>query len=493
MRTDQNERVTLAEIHGLGGRDVRECLAELQAIAEGTRTTNGFYVASLNPCEDEQLTPEQWAKAEEVFRRTMGLEDQPYFVVEHEKDGRTHRHIVAGRIDAETMKAIPADFNFQKHEIASREIERELGLTPVESVLVKDRETPRQERRDKDWERFRDADRGFDREAMKRELTALWHEADSGMAFRAALEDAGYILARGDRRDFCVIDETGKEHSLARCIDGFKAAQIRERMADVDPTTCPSVAEGRQMARDAAQGDAGAAQPQAVPEPITAASGAPQTGETPLKPEAPLDVQSLRPEPPTDEPLQPQPQFNGEPHEPHRASPWGYAWRVFSDAAAGASERFSQYLRDESSGTPQEEGGPWARLVGKGRDALMGWMRRDGEAEKKAALEAAKIIQEEIARRVFDAPVPDRRDRHHPPDGQDGDDARHGAFVDAPQPDALPQDRPAALREEVAPDPFGHVSEWLVGYGDDREDDAQDVEYTPDPEQPEPDGLDIEP
>ena len=65
----------------------------------GTKCTNYFYQANINPREDEHLTPAQWREAVDTLEKNLGLTGQPRFVVEHEKEGRTHRHIVWSRID----------------------------------------------------------------------------------------------------------------------------------------------------------------------------------------------------------------------------------------------------------------------------------------------------------------------------------------------------------------------------------------------------------
>jgi hypothetical protein len=199
----------------------------------------------------------QWTQAVDTLERHLSLEGQPRFVIEHEKAGRVHRHVVWGRVDADTMTARSDSLTYRKHEAAAREIERDCGLEPVASVLVKDREKP-PERRAKDFEGFRGRSSGLDPRAIQAEVTALWHESDSGAAFKAALEQRGYILCRGDRRDFVIVDPAGDEHSLARRISGAKAADVRERLADIDRETLPSVAEAR-IAADAWSGETAAA------------------------------------------------------------------------------------------------------------------------------------------------------------------------------------------------------------------------------------------
>lgn len=108
-----------------------------------------------------------------------------------------------------------------------------------------EREGPRPERRPENWEVQRGNRSGIDPQEVKAEITELWHVTDSGAGFRTALAQHGYVLARGDRRDFLVIDPAGHEHSLARRISGAKAKDIRERLADIDRTELPSVGDGR--------------------------------------------------------------------------------------------------------------------------------------------------------------------------------------------------------------------------------------------------------
>ena len=254
LRTDHNDRVSLVEIRDLAASDVRGALREMAAIASGTRVKNFLYHASLNPRDDEQLTAEQWHQATDILERHLGLTGQPRVVVEHAKEGRTHRHVIWNRIEADSLRAVSDALTYRKHEQAAREIEQRLAHAPVASVLVKDRSTPRPPRRPRDRESFRGAESGRSPQAITAEITALWNAASSGQAFATALAQRGYILARGDRRDFCIVDAAGDDHSLARRIAGVKAAAIRARMAAIDRDALPSVAQARAMAR---QGTAG--------------------------------------------------------------------------------------------------------------------------------------------------------------------------------------------------------------------------------------------
>jgi hypothetical protein len=254
--TKDNERVHVVEFRGFAKEDVQSAFQSMEAVARGTRCQNYFYHADLNPREGEQLTEEQWTAAVDTLERHLGFDGQPRFVVEHEKEGRIHRHVVWQRVDVDTMTARPDSLTYAKHEAAAREIEQDCDLEPVASVLVKDREGERPHRRARDFEGFRGSKTGLSPEEVRAQLTELWRGSDTGTAFHAALEAKGYILCRGDRRDFCIVDPAGDDHSLARRITGAKAAEIRERMKDIDRDALPSIEEGRELAHAWGDGDA---------------------------------------------------------------------------------------------------------------------------------------------------------------------------------------------------------------------------------------------
>src|SRR5262249_51558293 len=79
-----------------------------------------------------------------------------------------------------------------------------------------------------------------------------WDRSDNGKSFAAALEEKGYILARGDRRDFVVVDQAGGEHALGKRITGATAAVTRERLADLAQRNLPSVDEAKELQADRA-------------------------------------------------------------------------------------------------------------------------------------------------------------------------------------------------------------------------------------------------
>jgi hypothetical protein len=78
--------------------------------------------------------------------------------------------------------------------------------------------------------------------------TVLWNKSKSGKEFVASLARHGYILAKGDRNQFVIIDKAGSVHGLTR-IHGATAKIVKRGMADVDPATLPTIAEAKRQAR----------------------------------------------------------------------------------------------------------------------------------------------------------------------------------------------------------------------------------------------------
>ena len=256
LRDDTNERAVVKEIKGLLAEDLPSALREMKAIGDQSRSHgNSMYQANINPRDDEHLTPEQWKEAVDTLEKNLGLEGHQRVVVEHVKNGRQHYHIIWNRVDVDTLRVSDMGGNWHIHEKTARELEAKFGLTPTPTP------TPEQLAEKKsapELYEIRAAERsGIEPAALKAELTELWNRTDSGQAFASAVEQHGFILAKGDRRDFCIIDEAGDAHSLARRLDGVKAKDVRERMADVDRDSLPTVAEARdaQVARRQERGD----------------------------------------------------------------------------------------------------------------------------------------------------------------------------------------------------------------------------------------------
>jgi hypothetical protein len=231
---EHNERVTLCEMRSLAATNIPDAFREMKAVAMGTLCRNYFYHANINPTEREELTQEQWTIAADTLERHLALDGHARFVVEHQKAGRTHRHVVWSRIDVRAMRAVVMADDYAKHQAAARELEALFELEAVASVLGGARASgPRPSRRPKAWESFRGQKSGIDPHVMKAALTRLFHECASGREFAQRLSEHKLKLVRGSGTEYCLLDSAGHLHSLARRLGGVNAARLAAFMNDV--------------------------------------------------------------------------------------------------------------------------------------------------------------------------------------------------------------------------------------------------------------------
>jgi hypothetical protein len=237
---ENNERVTVCGFRNLAAQTVADAFREMESVALGTLCRNYFYHANLNPREDEELTQEQWLEAVNTLEEHLGLPGHARFVVEHRKQGRTHRHVIWSRINVASMTAVAMTNDFETHQTVARELEQRFSLARGRSVLGPTRTPgPRPSRRPATWESFRGQKSGIDPWAMKQAITELYRASKTGDEFALRLSEHRYTLLKGDRCDFVVRDSAGHLHSLSRRIDGVTATELRAFMKDVDPSRLP--------------------------------------------------------------------------------------------------------------------------------------------------------------------------------------------------------------------------------------------------------------
>lgn len=244
-RLDTNEHMEVVQIRGTVADDLPGALAELAAVAAGTRCKRPLYHAALNTRIEEYLTRDQWLFAVDELEARLGLTGQPRTVVMHVKEGRAHIHCVWSRIDTARMCAIPDSHNYRIHEETARALEQQFGHASVQGAFTDREGASRPARTPRTWELQQAARTGTDLEALSAQITALWNSADTSKAFVAALRENGIVLALGSRRQFVIVDASGAVHSLARRIAGADAASVRARLQDLDLDTLPPVGVAR--------------------------------------------------------------------------------------------------------------------------------------------------------------------------------------------------------------------------------------------------------
>ena len=241
LLSSENEHVDVFDLRGFVAQDLVGALNEIYGYSKGTRASKFLYAVSFNPPPSEQVSTETFMDAIGRVEKKMGLEHQSRAIVFHEKFGRRHAHVVWSRICTQEMKAIQLSHTKLKLKDITRELFIEHGwqlpegyadtskLNPLNYTLVQ-------------WQQAKRV--GKDPKAIKAAFVDAWAISDSGSAFSAALQERGYLLARGDRRGFVAIDEKAEVYSVAKWC-GKKAKEVRAKLKDL--TTLRSVAEMRDL------------------------------------------------------------------------------------------------------------------------------------------------------------------------------------------------------------------------------------------------------
>jgi Relaxase/Mobilisation nuclease domain len=244
---EKNERVQLLETKGTVAQDLRGALVEMDAYAAGTKCEKSLYHAAMSPEPPHRLTPEQRTEAIDALEQKLGLDGHARVVVLHEKLGREHLHVVWSRIDLERMRSVSDSHNYRKHEEVSRDLERSFGHERVQGAHAERGGVKRPNRTPSRAELRQEERTGIKDKDVRAEVTEAFRASDGAEAFKAALEDRGYKLAQGDRRDFVVVDRAGGIHSLARRIEDVREAELRAYMAPINREALPTADQAKAM------------------------------------------------------------------------------------------------------------------------------------------------------------------------------------------------------------------------------------------------------
>ena len=162
--------------------------------------------------------------------------------------GVDHTRPLNSVTDRDTLTMWDTGKNFEKHERASLEISKEFGWEIVPGKHAKrDREKqpdyPRAETTQAEEQQAKRL--GLSTDERKAEITAIRQGCDNAQAFKNALEDAGYVLAKGDKRGFVLVDQEGEVFSLSKFVTDIKGKHYDAFMEPIDRATLPSVDDAK--------------------------------------------------------------------------------------------------------------------------------------------------------------------------------------------------------------------------------------------------------
>lgn len=233
LMKDENERVVIHELRGFIADTLDGAFQESQAISRATRCQQHLFSMSFNPPKDAIVSEADFESAIACAEQRLGLIGQPRAVVFHEKMGRDgeirrHAHAVWCRIDPDNMRAIQLSHTRQKMQSLARELYVEHDWDMPRGFVSRDFTNPRNYTL-AEWQQAKRARQ--DPERLKAMFQDCWATTDSQAALTHALEERGFVLARGDRRGVVVVDHEGEVYALARWV-GVKTKKIRDRVSD---------------------------------------------------------------------------------------------------------------------------------------------------------------------------------------------------------------------------------------------------------------------
>ncbi|MGC1507128.1 relaxase/mobilization nuclease domain-containing protein [Ketobacter sp.] len=226
LNGEQNEHVDVHQVRGFIADNVLGALNEAYALSKGTQCKQFMYSLYLNPPPDQNVDTDTFERTIDQIEERLGLTGQPRVVVFHEKEGRRHAHCVWSRIDIDQMKAINMSHDRQKLNRFSKSLYLEHGWKLPEGFKNKDKGNPLNFTRDQ-WQQAKRI--GRNAADIKEELQECWAISDSKKGFENALKEHGYILAKGDKRSYVVIDHFGEIYSLPRQL-GQKKKDLEARL-----------------------------------------------------------------------------------------------------------------------------------------------------------------------------------------------------------------------------------------------------------------------
>jgi hypothetical protein len=206
-------------------RNLTEALRDMERMGQMTRGTKTLYHAQINPAPGYDMRPEDWDRSVDVLAEKMGLEAQPRAVVLHEKDGRTHAHVVFQRTDVERGRLISDSHNYTRHREAAQQLVQELGHEKVNRKVRGNSFTQEEARKAA-------ADR-TDPAKIRTWITDLYERSATAEEFQKGLEGR-FVMAKPKKRAYALLDSYGQDYNLARMVKTAKTSELREFFAPVE-------------------------------------------------------------------------------------------------------------------------------------------------------------------------------------------------------------------------------------------------------------------
>ena len=236
MNERDNDHMRVVELRGVVATSLRGAFEEIQAHGCTSRTRKPFFCVEICPDAGEPVTTatllDVLSRIEAAFPKLAG---RACVLVEHEKEGRIHWHATWSRI-GDNGKAINLPFSGVRCAEISEAMHTKLGTVAPEGLV--DVVNGRQRKKGATLAESRQAKRvGLDAQSVREEVCGIWQTTSDREQTIEELAQAGFFLAKGDKRGFVIVHASGEVFSLAR-MAGVSAKEVKERLGDPEKLKC---------------------------------------------------------------------------------------------------------------------------------------------------------------------------------------------------------------------------------------------------------------
>lgn len=203
------------------------------SMAGREQTAGNVYAYSLSWHEEQRPDKAAMLAAAAVTLERLGLSQHQVVIVAHGDTAHPHAHIIVNLVHPETGRAANVRQDQRKLSAWASEYERDAG-----AVYCRQREENAERRAQGRLTKHQD-----ERLPDAPSLTEIYRQCDTGKAFAAALAEAGYTLANGDKGRLVVVDAGGGIQNIVRQIEGATRKDIEAKLSDIVLAVLPSAAE----------------------------------------------------------------------------------------------------------------------------------------------------------------------------------------------------------------------------------------------------------
>lgn len=208
--------------------------------ATGRKQTRGaVFSYSLSWHPQDKPDKEQMLKAVDQTLDKLGLEEHEALIVRHTDEEHPHVHVICNLVNPNDGRLRDPDWGSKlKLSEWALQYEQEHNRIDCEQRVIN-----QAQRKQGQFVKHQEA-----RLTQAEEIQKLYQHSDNGQAFQAALDEAGYTLAKGDRRGFVIVDHNGEISSLSRQLKkpdgkGMRAKDVRNFLSDVKQEELPQASK----------------------------------------------------------------------------------------------------------------------------------------------------------------------------------------------------------------------------------------------------------